>query len=384
VGEESGLAALRGLVRTLVPIAEALSSPGEPVPARRDPRHSGLLLQSSGTTGAPKIVLRSAASLDAVAEAMVEGIGFGPRDHVLLPIPLCHSYGIEHGLLAPVWAGSCVHLTRGFDLRLVLSELTEGSITIFPGVPFMYETLARTGEPRTLPALRRAYSAGGPLPTGMFDAFRARFGVSVSQLYGATEIGSVMFNDPDGPAPFDPASVGRAMRGVDVRVLDVDDPCPDRPLPPGAEGQVAVRADSMMSGYLRDDAQKTPLLGGFFLTGDLGRLDDNGRLTLTGRIKLLIDVGGLKVNPLEVEAVLAQHPDVAACVVLPVRVSETVCRLKAVVQPRDPDGAGPTAGSLRQFARARLTPYKVPRVFEVRKDLPRSPTGKILRHLVVA
>jgi acyl-CoA synthetase (AMP-forming)/AMP-acid ligase II len=175
------------------------------------------------------------------------------------------------------------------------------------------------------------------------------------------------------------------MRGVDVRVLAADEPRAERPLPTGAEGQVAVRAESMMSGYLRDDAGAEPTnVGGYFLTGDLGRLDPAGRLTLTGRIKLLIDVGGLKVNPLEVEDVLAQHPDVAACVVLPVRVSDTVCRLKAIVQPRDPAGPGPTAESLRRFARERLTPYKVPRLFEVRATLPRSPTGKILRHLVAA
>jgi len=242
-------------------------------------------------------------------------------------------------------------------------------------------------SPIGFPTLRRAYSAGGPLPLAVFDAFRQRFGIPVSQLYGATEIGSVMFNDPDAPGPFDPASVGRPMRGVDVRVLDVERPRPDQPLPAGAEGHVAVRADSMMSGYLRDDddeAAPPTTVDGYLLTGDLGRLDAHGRLTLTGRIKLLIDVGGLKVNPLEVEAVLAQHPEVAACVVLPVRVSDTVSRLKAIVQPRDPAGGGPTAESLRRFARERLTPYKVPRLFEVRATLPRSPTGKILRHLVAA
>ena len=105
--------------------------------------------------------------------------------------------------------------------------------------------------------------------------------------------------------------------------------------------------------------------------------------TITGRTKLLIEVGGLKVNPLEVEAVLAQHPGVEQCVVVPVRVSDTVCRLKAVVTPR-PGAEAPSPDSLRRFARERLVPYKVPRVFEVRPTLPLSPTGKVLRHLVAA
>ena len=191
------------------------------------------------------------------------------------------------------------------------------------------------------------------------------------------------FNDPNRAGAFDPASVGRPMRGVDIRILDVDDPRPDGPLMHGVEGQVAVRANSMMEGYLNDDTAGA-LLDGYSLTGDLGRVDGQGRLTLTGRIKLLIDVGGLKVNPLEVEEVLAQHPQVAACVVVPVPVSETVSRLKAIVMPRDPDGPGPTPESLRRFARDRLTAYKVPRLFELRKTLPRSPTGKVLRHLVAA
>jgi acyl-CoA synthetase (AMP-forming)/AMP-acid ligase II len=388
VGSATVLDALRGTVGSLLPIESASQHAGDVPPPCRKPCRGGLLLQSSGTTGRPKIAFRTAASLDAVAGATAEAIGFGPSDRVLLPLPLCHSYGVEHGLLAPVWAGSCVHLCRGFDLSVALRELTEGGITIFPGVPFMFESLAQRGGDgggaTALTSLRRAYSAGGPLPASVFEGFRARYGVAVTQLYGATEIGSVTFNDAGGPGQFDPASVGRPMRGVDVRVLEVDEPRADRPVAAGVEGQVAVRAASMMSGYLRDDDPGSHLADGFFLTGDLGRLDAGGRLTITGRIKLLIDVGGLKVNPIEVEEVLAGHPEVAACVVLPVRVSETLSRLKAVVQPKDPEGQGLSAESLRRFARGRLAPHKVPRLFEVRKSLPRSPAGKVLRHMVAA
>jgi acyl-CoA synthetase (AMP-forming)/AMP-acid ligase II len=303
---------------------------------------------------------------------MATAIGFTEQDDVLACVPLCHSYGIEHGVLAPLWAGSRVHLARGFDLRVVLAELSNSGISVFPGVPFMFEMLARhgTGTAAGFPRLRRAYSAGGPLPRAVGEAFRTALGVTVSQLYGATEIGSVTYSNPD-ETGFDPASVGRAMNGVSVRILDPD---------PTGQGHVAVAAASMLSGYLGDEASPTTP-DGYFLTGDLGRLDGFGNLTITGRIKLLIDVGGLKVNPLEVEDVLAQHPDVASCVVVPVRVSETVSRLKAIVTPRS---GPPSPESLRQFARARLAGYKVPRQFEVRDDLPKSPTGKTLRHLVEA
>jgi acyl-CoA synthetase (AMP-forming)/AMP-acid ligase II len=345
----------------------------------RDARQAGLLLQSSGTTGLPKIVFRDAASLDTVAAAMVEAIGFGPADRVLTCLPLCHSYGVEHGLLAPVYAGSAVHLCEGFDLNLVRAQLTDAGVTILPGVPFMFEALARLEGAGVLPSLRRAYSAGGPLPAAVYEAFRDRFGVRVSQLYGATEIGSVTFGDPLSEG-FGPAGVGRPMRGVSIRILDPQNPRVDRPLPCGAEGHVAISARSMLSHYVGDDTP--PAEGGFFLTGDLGRLDASGTLVITGRTKLLIDVGGRKVNPLEVEAVLGEHPLVERCVVVPVAVSETVSRLKAVVIPRQSDELTPD--DLRRFARERLVPYKVPRVFELRESLPLSPTGKILRHLVAA
>jgi acyl-CoA synthetase (AMP-forming)/AMP-acid ligase II len=400
VGTPAALAAVRAVVPVGIAIddvpaaaRDAASRPTE-LPGRvppRDPAAAALLLHSSGTTGLPKIVVRSARSLDAVAEAMAEAIGFGPADRVLACVPLCHSYGVEHGLLAPTWGGSAVRLCQGFDLPTVTAELDAGA-TIFPGVPFVYETLARQAAGRRYPRLRRAYSAGGPLPDAVRDAVRDHLGVAVTQLYGATEIGSVTYADPDRPE-FAPASVGRPMRGVDVRVLPPGDPglpgdphstgvpgtVAAAPLPAGEQGHVAVRADSMFDGYL--DRSRGKLPDGYFATGDLGFLDAAGNLTLTGRLKLLIDVAGLKVNPLEVEAALGEHPAVAACVVVPLVVTETVSRLKAVVvraaARRDVSGE-----DLRQYLRGRLAPHKVPRVFEFRDDLPRSAAGKVLRQQV--
>lgn len=386
VGTDAALAALRGHGPFLIPLEDVWRPATDGPPASLPDRghaHAALLLHSSGTTGLPKIVVRSAASLDAVAASMAEAVGFRPDDRVLAAVPLCHSYGVEHGLLAPVWAGSTVHLCPGFDLPTVTAALESAGgtgATIFPGVPFMYEMLSHHAAGRRFAALRRAYSAGGPLPPAVAAAFRERFGVVVSQLFGATEVGSVTYADPDLEG-FDPASVGRAMRGVTVHILDVVEPDVERPLPAGTEGQVAIRADSMLERYLGEESP--PTVDGFFLTGDLGRLDGHGNLTITGRLKLLIDVAGLKVNPLEVEAVLAQHPGVAEAVVVPLRVSETVSRLKAVLTAT-PGAGRPTAEELRRFARQRLAGYKVPRLFEFRDALPRSPAGKVLRHQVEA
>lgn len=347
----------------------------EPTWSPREVAGPGLVLHSSGTTGKPKLVFRDAASLDAVSLNMVRACGFTADDRVLAVVPLCHSYGVEHGLLAPIWAGSCVHVCDGFDVSLVVRELREQAISMLPGVPFMFEALCQAWDKR-ISNLKRAYSAGGPLPRTVFDQFLAISGVRVTQLYGATEVGSVTFNSPEADG-FDPESVGTPMEGVSVRILCET----NRTLPPGEEGQVAIRAPSMFSGYLNEGPP--PLADGHFLTGDLGRLDERGALTITGRLKLLVDVGGRKVNPAEVESVLRLHPRVGQCVVVMLKVSQTVNRLKAVVTPARADRP-PTAGELRAFARERLTPYKVPRVFEIRSSLPLSASGKVLRHLVEA
>jgi acyl-CoA synthetase (AMP-forming)/AMP-acid ligase II len=156
------------------------------------------------------------------------------------------------------------------------------------------------------------------------------------------------------------------MSGVSIRILDA--------------GEVAIRSPSMLASYVDDEAD-AELLDGHFLTGDLGTLTADGALVITGRTKLLIDVGGLKVNPLEVEAAIETHPEVRECIVVPLPQSETVSRLRAIVIPRDA-AAAPTVDALRGHARSRLAPYKVPRVFEFRDELPRSATGKVLRAML--
>lgn len=322
-----------------------------------------LLLCSSGSTGRPKIVLRVGESLDAVARQVARAVGLSPDDRVLATIPLCHSYGVENGLLAPMYAGATVLVARGFDPATVGNALAHDA-TVFPGVPFMFEALADLRTPRPNGSLRSTYSAGAPLAAGVAERFAETCGVGVGQLYGATEIGSVTFAPAEDVARFS-GTVGRPMDGVRIRIGGEDE----------AEGDVLVRAPSMLRGYVGSD--DPPLVEGFFRTGDLGRVDANGRLFITGRAKLQIDVGGLKVNPLEVERVLTEHPSVAECVVVPLALTATVRRLRAVVVPSP--GATVDGESLRRFARDRLAPHKVPRVFETCEALPKSPTGKVLR-----
>ncbi|MBA2708766.1 MAG: acyl--CoA ligase [Gemmatimonadaceae bacterium] len=339
--------------------------------------HPTLLLQTSGTTGHPGIVRRSTPSIDAVSRNVIEAIGWHHADHVLATIPLCHSYGLEHGLLAPVLSGATVHLCRSFSLATVLHELQHTTITLFPGVPSIFEMLGRLADQDArFASVRTAYSAGAILPPRVSESMRARFGMRIGQVYGATEVGSVTFNDPHA-ASFDPASAGLPMRDVTIRVVTSS----GVPSLQGTEGHVHISAPSLFTGYVGGDGME--INGGFFWAGDIARVSTTGHLTITGRHKLLIDVGGLKVNPIEVEQLLLEHPSVGECVVVPIALSDTVNRLKAVIIPRQ-ESAPPAADELTRFARARLTAYKIPRLFEIRDFLPKTATGKVLRHLIEA
>jgi long-chain acyl-CoA synthetase len=336
---------------------------------------AGLMLMSSGTTGVPKIAYRSGKSLESVARNLSASAGFSRGDHVLGVVPMCHSYGVENVMLSPMLSGCCVHLLSSLDPRLIAKTLTVNRVTILPGTPTVYEAVLDL-DASTLDghSLRFAYSAGAPLPRSIYDAFLDRFGIRIGQLYGATEVGSVMFNHPDDES-FDPQSVGNPMEGVVVRVIASEALSPAETLETN-EGEVLIRSPSMMDHYLGQS--ESPFEDGFFRTGDLGVLDDRGRLRITGRLKLLIDVGGLKVNPLEVEQVLSQHEMVSECVVVAVPVTKTVSRVKAIVTPGVPRDLW-SQSEVQQFARQHLSSYKIPRVFELRDSLPRSATGKILR-----
>jgi len=335
---------------------------------------AAMLLQSSGTTGTPKIVHRSGGSLDAVAKNVCGATGLSERDSVLAAIPLGHSYGVENALLAPIIAGAAIQLMDGFDPAVAADQLTTAGITVFPGVPFMWQALMERSPQLSVPRLRLAYSAGGPLPRSVFEACAAGMNIRVGQLYGSTEVGSVTFNDPR-QADHDPIAVGRAMHDVSILILDAQSLDIHRPLRTGDEGHVAIRSPSMLDRYI--DEPVSAHHQGYFLTGDLGRLDEKSNLAITGRVKRQIDVGGFKVNPLEIEGVLCQHPAVRECVVVPMAMSATVDRLKAMVV-LDDKAPAISPEELRQFARERLASHKVPRLIELREDLPRSPTGKIL------
>ncbi len=371
VSDTSGRAMPAGVRCIAMPSLTASSrhqGPNDP-----DIRLASVLLQSTGTTSGSKIVRRTSKALDADARNVAAACGLSTNDRVLMVIPMTHSYGLDM-LLGALVAGARIDTIANNDPLVLACCLTE-SATVFPGVPFFFEMLSRM-SPKSGRRPRLAFSAGSVLPDQVRHRFESTWGTRIGDLYGASELGTVTFNHPDSTT-YAAGSVGLALDRVSIRVLDPMDLARERS--PGEEGHIAIVADSMFSGYVDGDA---PLIDGHWLTGDVGRLDGHGRLFLTGRTKCLIDIGGIKVNPIELEETLASHPDVLECVIVPLRESPTITRLHAVYVPRYLDGP-PAPEALREFMRARVAGVKVPRVFEAVRSLPRSDTGKVLRQAII-
>jgi long-chain acyl-CoA synthetase len=347
---------------------------------RRSAEEPLVYMFSSGSTGRPKRVARTHGQLRGESE-YYDWMGIKPEDKIFCNIPLFHTYGMGCCMVAATRTGATLVLLEDpnpFLLRRQRAmELiqTEG-VTIYPGVPFNFRLMAEAPQSADLSKIRLAFSAGTALPRPFFDAFLDKFGVPVRQLYGCTEAGTLTANLGDDPvATFE--SVGAPVDGVEVLIEDEE----GQLVPPETVGEIAVRSPGLTSGYSdMEELNRQAFRDGFFLSGDLGKLDEDGRLTITGRKKLLIEVGGYKVDPIEVEDVVIAHPKVAEAVVVGV---ETKVpgeeQIKAVVVPTDEMDERDLIG----FCQQRLANFKVPQVVEFREEIPKSPLGKILRKYLI-
>ena len=340
-----------------------------------------MFMYSSGSTGRPKRVPRTHGQCWAEGDSYMRSMEITPSDRLFCAIPLFHTYGLGNCLITLVRTGSTLVimeapnpfvLNRGRALEL----LERHRVTIFPGVPFTFRLLAELDREADLSALRLCFSAGTALPQPAFLGFLERYGIAVRQLYGSTEAGVMTINvDPDPVATF--ASVGTPAAGVEVMVVDDE----GRPLPPGEEGELAASGPAITSGYAdTEELNRETFRGGHYLTGDLGRVDHEQHVFITGRKKLLIEVAGHKVDPVEVEDVLAAHPKVREAVVVGVRgkvEGEEIVKAAVVA------GDGCEQRELIAFCRERLANFKVPQIVEFREEIPRSPLGKILRKYLI-
>ncbi|MFB8035851.1 long-chain fatty acid--CoA ligase [Streptomyces sp. NPDC056004] len=339
---------------------------------------TAVILYTSGTTGTPKGAELTHRNL--VSNALTTArtlLRVGPDDVLFGGLPLFHAFGQTCALNTAVAAGCCLTLLPRFDASGALETMRRDEVTVFLGVPTMYNALLQNGIGQPLPRLRLAVSGGASLPVELLHAAERELGVSVLEGYGLSETSPVAcFNPPDRPRK--PGSIGVPVHGVELRLVADD----GSPAGPGEVGELVIRGSNVMKGYWnRPDATARAFRDGWFHSGDLARVDEDGYYFVVDRKKDLVIRGGYNVYPREIEEVLYRHPDVLEAAVVGVPDPAHGEEIAAVVVLRP--GARTTSDELRDYVRQRVAAYKYPRIVRFADALPKGATGKILKRDIV-
>ena len=354
-------------------------NPGAPKPASQDPRDQvAALIYTTGTTGEPKGVMLTHDNLMFVAGRSSEMRRLSPADRVYAVLPVSHVFGLASVLNGTLYQGARLDMVARFSAEAVARALAEDGVTIFQGVPQMYARLVALSEARGgLPAPRLRYiSAGGaPLDLGLKARVEALWGLPLHNGYGLTETSpTVTTTEIDDPALDE--NTGPAVPDVELRIAAAGGAAAG----PGEVGEIEVRGRLVMKGYYHAPEETAAVMtpDGFFKSGDLGRLDERGRLYVVGRSKELIIRSGFNVYPPEVEGALTAHPDIAFAAVLGRKTGDGNEEVVAFLQPRP--GRDIDLDAVREHLAARLAPYKRPGEYKVMAELPAAATGKLLKH----
>ena len=337
---------------------------------------TALILHTSGTTSRPKMVPLSQANLAASARNIAATLRLRPGDRCLNVMPLFHIHGLMAPVLATLSAGAAVVCAPGFDALRFFGWLRDERPTWYSAVPTMHQAiLARAGRNAAVAkasALRFIRSSSASLPRRVMARLEEVFGAPVVEAYAMTEAAHQMCSNPLPPGQRRPGFVGPPA-GPEVAIMDAAGAL----LAVGAEGEIVIRGANVTAGYLNNpQANAAAFQGGWFRTGDQGVMDAEGWVRVTGRLKEIINRGGEKVAPLEVDEALLAHPAVAeACTFATPHGALGEDVAAAVVTA----GAAPDAPALKAFVAERLANYKVPRRIVFVAEMPRGPTGKVQR-----
>ncbi len=348
--------------------------------------HSGpddalaLLLFTSGTTGQPKGVGLTHHNIAANLQALlVDTWKMSAEDRLLHALPPHHLHGLGLGLYGTLYVGNTAVLLDRFDPVVVLTALARHRISVFMGVPTMYhrmtERLAELAGDLSSASMRLFISGSAPLSPETFRRFEEQFGFRIVERYGLTETAINTSNPLDGERR--PGTVGPALPGVEVRVFD---PHTQQPLSPGETGEIWVRGPNVFGGYWNNpEASAAAFCNDWFRTGDLGVLSEDNYLSINGRMKELIIVGGTNVTPGEVEAVLETQAGVRECAVAGVPDADLGEKVAAFIVAQADQDAASLEARLRKRAEHDLAPYKRPRLYRFLTEIPRNAMGKVER-----
>lgn len=356
-----------GEFEELIGAAESLDEPAD-----RADDDTAVVLYTSGTTGTPKGAELTHVNLRRNVAVIVEMLRLGTDDVILGALPLFHAFGQTAGLNAAVASGAWLTLVPRFSADKALAIIERDGVTVFEGVPTMFAAMLHCETRTDTASLRLCISGGAALPVGVLRGFEDTFGARVLEGYGLSETSpAASFNHPDRKRK--PGSIGTPVAGVEMKLLAPND---------DGVGEIAVRGHNVMKGYWnRPEATAAAIdSDGWFHTGDLGRVDGDGYYFVVDRAKDVIIRGGYNVYPREIEEVLYEHPAVREAAVVAVpddMLGEEVGAAIALV-----NGAAADVAAIRDFVKARVASYKYPRLIWFVDELPKGPTGKVLKRRI--
>ncbi|MGY8753638.1 MAG: class I adenylate-forming enzyme family protein, partial [Phycisphaerales bacterium] len=337
------------------------------------------LLYTSGTSGKPKGVMLTAGNISSNVEQCKQWIHFTKNDVFLGLLPQFHSFGFTATTLIPSAIGAKVVYTARFNPRKVLTLMHDHSPSVMLAIPSMFNAILNTksAEPSHFESVRVALSGGEALPDAVYEGFKERLGLTILEGYGLTETSPVA--NLCRPEEHRRGTVGKPIVDVHERIVDED----ENDLPVGQDGEIRITGPNIMKGYYNLDKETIEAFDskGYFKTGDMGQLDEDGFLYITGRIKEMLIIGGENVFPREIEEALTNHPDVIAAGV--VGRSDPSRGEVAVAFVELQEGATLDEHALRAWCRETIAPFKVPKSITHLEALPRNPTGKIMRRELV-
>jgi long-chain acyl-CoA synthetase len=343
------------------------SAPAVMEVAARDDDDTAVILYTSGTTGKPKGAELTHSNLRRNTETMAGVFDLGTETVTLGALPLFHSFGQTCGLNATIAAGGCLTLIPRFDPAKALEIIERDRVNVFEGVPTMYSAMLNAPGEHDTSSLRLCVSGGAAMPVEVMRAFEERYGCTVIEGYGLSETSPVAsFNHPDRERK--PGSIGTPIEGVEMKLADESD----------GVGEIAIRGHNVMKGYWRNpEATSEVMRDGWFHTGDLAQVDEDGYFFIVDRKKDMIIRGGYNVYPREIEEVLYEHPAVREVAVVGVPHDELGEEIGAAVALKD--GADAGTDELQAFVKEQVAAYKYPRRIWFVDELPKGPTGKILK-----
>ena len=341
----------------------------------RDSDDTAVILYTSGTTGTPKGAELTHQNLTRNCEISRDMFGIGAEAVTLGALPLFHSFGQTCGLNATIAAGGTLTLIPRFDPGKALEIIQRDRVNVFEGVPTMYSAMLHLQgrDEFDTSTLELCVSGGSAMPVELMRGFEEAFHCKILEGYGLSESSPVAsFNRPDRERK--PGSIGIPIEGVEMKVVDDD----GHDLPQGEVGEIVIRGHNIMKGYWnKPDETGETLLDGWLHTGDMAKVDEDGYFFIVDRKKDLIIRGGYNVYPREIEEVLYEHPAVREAAVIGVKDDELGEEVAAAVALKDGEEA--SAQELREFVKEQVAAYKYPRQVWFVDELPKGPTGKILK-----